>query len=64
MAYTQAQIDALKDALARGVRSVTYDGKQVDYQSREEMRKQLAEMEAEVRFGGKRRPGVRLAQPR
>lgn len=48
MAYTQDQIDALKSALAEGVRSVTHQGVTTVYQTRDEMVAQLAVMEAEV----------------
>lgn len=33
MAYTQTQLDALKDAAAKGVLEVEYDGQRVKYQS-------------------------------
>lgn len=36
------QITALEDALARGVKSVAYDGHSVTYQSAAEMRQTLA----------------------
>lgn len=45
MAYTQAQLDALRDATARGVRRVSYDGKTVEYASTEEMLKLIATIE-------------------
>lgn len=47
--YTQAQIDALRSALARGVRSVSdSEGNTVTYASFNEMRRQLAVMERDV----------------
>lgn len=48
MAWTQADIDALKDALKRGVRSYSIHGRQVSYHSVAEMQSLLAQMEAEV----------------
>jgi len=47
MAYTQAQITALEEAIAAGVLRVSYDGKSVEYRSLKEMRAILAEMKAE-----------------
>lgn len=37
MAFTQAQLDALDAAIASGTRSVSYDGKRVEYGSLAEM---------------------------
>jgi|GEM_PF-2951174 len=48
MAWTQSDIDALKAAIALGVKRVEYDGQSVTYQSREEMMATLESMEAEV----------------
>ena len=48
MAYTQAQYDELKSAIARGVKSVTYAGKTVQYMSLEEMRSVLNDMAEEL----------------
>lgn len=48
MAYTQSQIEALKKAMATGVRSVTHQGVTTVYRDRDEMVAQLAVMEAEV----------------
>ena len=47
-AYTTAQRDALKNAIARGVLSVTYNGTRTDYRSLNEMNQLLAQMEAEL----------------
>ncbi len=38
MAFTQAQLDALDQAIATGALRVAYDGKSVQYRSLEEMR--------------------------
>lgn len=48
MAYTQAQIDALKSAAARGVTTVERNGEKVTYASLAEMRRQISIMEAEL----------------
>lgn len=37
MAYTQAQLDALQAAVAKGVKTVSYDGQSVTYQSISDM---------------------------
>lgn len=48
MAWTQADIDKLKTAMAKGVKSVRYVSGQVDYQSVDDMLKVLDVMENEV----------------
>jgi hypothetical protein len=48
MAWTQAQIDALKTAIAMGQRSVRHGETSVEYRSIEEMKAILAMMQAEV----------------
>lgn len=48
MAYTQDDIDALREAIASGVRSIRHGEGSTEYQSLAEMRKQLAIMEQEV----------------
>ncbi|HRJ61688.1 MAG TPA: hypothetical protein PKZ99_10975 [Azospirillaceae bacterium] len=49
MPFTQADIDALKEAVASGVLTATYaDGRSVTYRSLKEMKETLAMMEAEV----------------
>lgn len=48
MAYSQAQLDALKAAYAEGVLVVTYDGRSVTYRSRAEMRAIISDIQAEV----------------
>jgi hypothetical protein len=49
MAWTQADIDALKAAIATGARSVQYsDGSRIDYRSLREMEAVRAKMESEV----------------
>jgi roadblock/LC7 domain-containing protein len=48
MAYTTEQLAALEAAIARGVRTVSYNGESVTYESLAEMRKLRAEMRAEM----------------
>lgn len=48
MAVTQAQIDQLEAAIYSGERSVSYDGRTVEYRSLAEMRSLLAEMKGEL----------------
>jgi hypothetical protein len=52
MAFTQAQIDALKAAIALGVTQVSYQGRTTTYRSLDEMKSALRMMEAEVNTGG------------
>jgi len=48
MAWTQAQIDALRDAIATGVRTVNYGEKTVTYQDSSAMLAALHAMESEI----------------
>lgn len=48
MAFTQAQIDALKEAISLGATKVQYEDKTVEYRSLKDMKETLAMMEAEV----------------
>ena len=48
MAFTQAQIDALKDAYAQGVLAVSVNGRTVTYRSGAEMLQAIRVMESEV----------------
>ncbi|PKR54411.1 phage head-tail joining protein [Thalassospira marina] len=57
MAFTQADIDRLKTAMATGTLEVTVDGKSVKYRSIAEMRDVLRMMEADVKG-----PGLRVSQ--
>jgi hypothetical protein len=52
MAFTQAQIDALKQAIALGVTQVSYQGRTTTYRSLDEMKAALRMLEAEVNTGG------------
>ena len=65
MAYTQAQVTALEEAIASGVLSVRQtDGRSVTYQSLSEMRAVLQEMRNEVNAaaGTRRRRTFRTFQ--
>lgn len=59
MAWTQAEIDTLKAAIASGVLSVAYADRTVTYKSTDDQLKALALMEREVR--GANAVGSRLA---
>lgn len=49
MAFSQADVDGLKATMAKGVLRYRYeDGREVTYQSLDEMRRTLTIMEAEV----------------
>jgi hypothetical protein len=48
MAYTQEQADALRDAIAEGVTTLSSDGRTVTYRSLADMRSLLQEMEASL----------------
>lgn len=61
MAVTQAEIDALKRAIARGAAEVQMGAERVKYNSPQEMRRALADMEAELR--GENRKSFRMVHP-
>jgi hypothetical protein len=48
MAWTQADVDTLKAAMAKGEKSVTFADRSVVYRDVSEMREALAMIEAEV----------------
>jgi hypothetical protein len=48
MAWTEAQREALATAIASGVLTVTFNGRSTTYQSLEQMRALLAEMERDL----------------
>ena len=48
MAYTEAQRDALKKALASGVLRVSYDGTTTEYRAVDELRTALSTVEREL----------------
>jgi hypothetical protein len=59
VAWTQSDVDAMKAAIASGVRSVSFSDRTVTYHSLDEMLKALALMTAEVQ--GSARSGHRYA---
>lgn len=52
MAWSQSDIDALKAAMAKGVKRVRYTSGEVEYQSVDDMRKLLADMQREANPDG------------
>lgn len=48
MSYTQAQVDAMRSAIASGATKLRMNGEEVTYRSLAEMRSILATMEADV----------------
>jgi hypothetical protein len=48
VAFTQAEVDALRRAIAQGVRTVAYRDRTVTYATLQEMLQALQMMEAEV----------------
>lgn len=48
MAWTTAERDELKSAIAKGARRVKFADREVEYRSLEEMRQTLAMIEAEL----------------
>ncbi|MCP4243940.1 MAG: hypothetical protein GY772_25600 [bacterium] len=48
MAWTQAELDALKAAYAQGVTNVSYEGKSVTYDSGANLLKRIREIEGEM----------------
>ena len=46
--YTQAQLDALRTAAAKGVRKVEYDGQRVEYGSVDDMLKLISVIERDL----------------
>ena len=63
MAWTQADIDALKRALAdgRGARSLTFGDQSVTFNSPSEMLELLAVMQQDVQVASGTRQGYRVA---
>jgi len=51
MAWTQADVDALKAAYAQGVTSVSHNGKTVQYASLPDMWNAIRQMQEEVETG-------------
>ena len=64
MATLQQQLEALNEAISRGVKSVSYEGKRVDYGTLAEMKSARRDLEARIAGKSGRRARIRLAQPR
>lgn len=60
MAWSQAELDALKSAYALGVRRVAYDGKSTDYDDEAGLKRRINAIEREIAVG-KKQPMCRLA---
>lgn len=57
MAYSQAELDALKAAYAQGILRITYEGKTVEYGSADDLLRRIRVIEGEMAAtGGKSRP--------
>lgn len=61
MAYTQADIDEIKRAMATGALRASFADREVEYRSLDEMQRQLAEMEREVNASAGTGTSYRLA---
>lgn len=59
--YTEEQLQALRDALATGVRRVRFGDREVEYRSVEELKAAIAAAEADVAKNGDT-PVVRQVQ--
>jgi len=46
--YTEQQLQALRDALANGVRRVRFENREIEYRSIEELKAAIAAAEADV----------------
>jgi predicted GTPase len=46
--YTEQQLQALRDALAAGVRRVRFENREIEYRSVEELKAAIAAAEAEL----------------
>lgn len=58
MAYTQAQLDALRSAVASGARRVKMNGEEVEYRSLAEMQRLIGAIEANLSVTARPRVGV------
>ncbi|NDR57126.1 phage head-tail joining protein [Aliiruegeria sabulilitoris] len=58
MAWTEAELDALKTAYASGTTRVSYDGKTVEYDSQAGLLARIRTIEAEVRAASGKAPPV------
>ena len=56
MAWTTAELDALRRAYARGVTRVSYDGRTVEYASADDLLRRIREIEREMTASTAPRP--------
>jgi hypothetical protein len=61
MAWTQAHLDAIKDAYASGVTTVWFEGRTTTYRSLNEMERVIAAIEKELNPATRRRRQYRLS---
>ena len=62
MAWTQTHLDALKDASARGIRSVTFvDGQSVAWHSYAELKDLMADMQRDIAVAADTHRSYRVA---
>jgi hypothetical protein len=62
MAYTQAQLEALQEALASGTLTVTYEGRSITYRSVQELQRAIAVVQNALnQQSGKRTRQYRLS---
>ncbi|MTH62102.1 phage head-tail joining protein [Paracoccus litorisediminis] len=63
MAWTQAELDALKSAYATGTTRVSYEGRTVEYDSGAALLERIRVIEAEIAAGGggRKRPSAGFA---
>ena len=52
MAYTEQQLQALRDALANGVRRVRFGDREIEYRTVDELKQAIAVAEADVAKSG------------
>jgi len=63
MSYTQEEVNALREAIARGATEVQRGEERVKFASLDEMRKQLSIMEAQM-AGESRRSRMKVVAPK
>jgi hypothetical protein len=62
MAYTQAQLEALQEALASGTLTVTYEGRSITYRSVQELQRAITVVQNSLnQQSGKRTRQYRLS---
>ena len=62
MAWTQAELDALKRAYAAGTTRVSYEGTTIEYHSEAALLRRIRMIESDLSIiGGKSRPNVGFA---